>query len=123
MTKAEAINRKTELESELKQVQGIIDKKPTPGERFMELIKGFTVLPKLKDRPRTIFFEKNGEIIAEYNPENGYLWIKYDGYWKVLEKEYGINYSEIQSVINEKVVQAYGLKGVTPIADCAISVT
>jgi hypothetical protein len=122
MTKAEAQQRKSELEAELKTVQEIIDSKPTPGERFMQLVDGLEILPKKKQWPNYLFFAKNGEIWFELNQKNNNLWCRYETVWRVFETEFGINYNEIQIIIQEQVEQAYGLKGITPLYEVAAGV-
>jgi hypothetical protein len=91
-----------------------MESKPTPEERFMQLVDGLEILPKKEKWPDSLFFAKNGEIWFEWDQKNNYLWCRYDTVWRVFETEFGLNYDEIQSIIKEQVEQAYGLKGVTP---------
>lgn len=62
--------------------------------------------------PDYIFFMKDGEVIFDYNKENGSLYISYDKIWSFLQSFFGLKYEEIQDLTKEWVEEHYKL-GVT----------
>ena len=65
--------------------------------------------------PNFIFFMKDGEVIFEYNKENGYVYISYDRIWSFLSSFFGLKYKEIQDLTKEWVEEHYKLMVTTTI--------
>ena len=89
-------------------------KRPTPAERFWQLCKGLTIKIDKEGYPDSVFFFKDDECQFEYDTANGHLWCRYSSIWSVFEKEYSMEYSEIQSLIKIQVEEHFKCKGVTP---------
>ena len=67
---------------------------------------------KTKKYPDYIFFMKDGEVVFDYNIENGNVFISYDKIWSILENFFGFKYKEMQDLTKEWVEEHYKL-GVT----------
>ena len=63
--------------------------------------------------PGFIFFMKDGEVIFDYNKENGYVYISYEHIWSFLESFFGLEYEEIQDLTKEWVEEHYKLSVTT----------
>ena len=69
------------------------------------------VLYKDVKYPDSMFYmKKTGKCILEYNTKNDNLYVKYYGFWSVLQKEYSMEYSDIQLVVKTMVEEAFKLK-------------
>lgn len=102
-----------QIDAEIKKNQPA--SKPTPEERFWQLCNGLEIKIDLEKYPNTIFFFKGEDLWFEYEAETGYLWCRYLYVWSVFEKEYGMNYSKIKSLIKKQVENHFKCKEVTPI--------
>lgn len=84
MTKQEAIQRKSEIEKKLPELDKIINASDiTLEERFWQLMNGCVIYTE-KQSPRSIFWMKNGEVWFEL--ENSTLWCSWGNVWRVFEK-------------------------------------
>src|SRR5574338_1170143 len=105
MNKQEALKRLSAIENEGEKLRKLINapEKPTPEERFWQRCDGLTIKIDREKFPYSVFFFKNDELQFEYHTKNGYLWCLYSSIWSVFEKEDGMKYSEIQSLIKTQV--------------------
>ena len=55
-----------------------------------------------------------GEFIFEQDEKNDTLWVRYYGFWSVLEDEYSLNIDDIQVIIKGMVETAYKMRVGTP---------
>ena len=80
---------------------------------FLELMEGMErkVHP---DYPHRTLWYKNNEWYFEQNEKNGYLQCQIDRVWSVFEREYGGNYTEIQTIIKSLMERHYNLRDLTP---------
>ena len=62
--------------------------------------------------PDYIFFMKDGEVVFDYNKENGYVAVSYEKIWSFLESFFGLEYEEIQDLTKDWVEEHYKV-GVT----------
>ena len=85
----------------------------TPEEFFLEVIKDIKIRPQTK-YPDSIFWEKDGEIIFQQDLKNMVLWVKYNTIWKIFDKVFCMEYSEIQELIKSMVEEHLNWKGFTP---------
>lgn len=70
----------------------------TPAEKFvLKTIKG--VKPKEPDKIGNIVWYKDGIFLFKQEFKHGVLRVNYKPIWSVLEKQYGLNSSEIQQLI------------------------
>jgi hypothetical protein len=85
---------------------------------IIEFIKGkVSNLTEYKDRkyPDSLFFmNSEGKWILEQNGKNESLWVRYEGFWEVLEIKYQLNYSDIQLIIHGMVELTFKRKVYTP---------
>lgn len=117
MNKQEAQQRIDTLRSEIDKLEKIINTPgKTAGERFWELVSGTTVRFNFETYPNRIFGFRDDEYVWEYDFKNNYLWLRYSTVWSVLEKEYDLDYSEIQSIVKNEVEEHFKRKGVTPLS-------
>ena len=79
------------------------------------------ILDKIKDL--TLFIDEDGchnymnskdEWIFEQDEKNDRLYVKYDGFWSVLEKKYSLNRDDIQDIIKGMVETTYKMRVGTP---------
>lgn len=87
--------------------------KPTPEQRFAELIQGLEIKTDLENYPDSIFYFRGNEYWAEYDSKNNYFWLSYSKMWSVFEKKYGLNYEQVKELIGKKVEEHFKRKGVT----------
>src|SRR5690606_25545245 len=96
--------RKAELEAELAKINEELSKKLTPEERFREIVRSINQpFVSLDDWPGYIFFFRDGEFIMYYIPKTGYLVCSDKHLWSVFDKEYGMEYDDIQTMIKVQV--------------------
>ena len=67
---------------------------------------------KSSDYPDSIFWIKNGEIIAEIN-NTKYFWVE-SQIWKTISSMFSLEYSETQQVIKDWMEENYKLERLTP---------
>ena len=79
------------------------------------------VLDKIKDL--TLFIDEDGchnymnskgEFIFQQDEKNDRLCIRYQGFWKVLERKYELNRDDIHDIIKGMVETTYKMKVGTP---------
>ena len=84
---------------------------------FKELFDGMYTMEH-EDYPKSILFVKkiNDKVIVymEQDPKNGWLWCSYGLIWLFFKDEIGLEYKDIQVLINERVEKAFNLKVGTP---------
>ena len=85
----------------------------TPEEFFLYMIDGMKIKKQTK-YPDSIFWEKNGKIIFEQDLKNNDLWVDYNSIWKILEKIFGFDNTEIDVFIEYWVEEYLDWKGLTP---------
>ena len=96
--------------------------------KFSELEQGIIDLfnDKLSDlvvfvdesRPDEINYMKpDGTFIMQQDNKHDKLWIRYDGFWNVLESKFDMEYTEIQNLIQAMVERTFKLKVSTPSPD------
>lgn len=80
------------------------EKKPTPEERFWEILKGCVVETSEK-YPRSTFLLKDGKFFFEFEKDT--LWCSWNNVWSVFEKEFNMSYNDIQNLINIQVEEHF----------------
>ena len=69
-----------------------------------------------ESRPLEINYKKpDGSCIMQQDNKNGLLWVKYEGFWEVLECEFSTEYTDIQNLIQAMVERAFKHKVSTPV--------
>ena len=63
--------------------------------------------------PKSIFWVKDGEVIAEINKIAGYFWVV-PQIWNIISSMLSLGYSETQQVIKDWLEEHYKLGGLTP---------
>ena len=112
MTKQQAIQRKSEIEKELPELDKIINAPDiTPEERFWQIMNGCVIYEE-KENTNSVFYMKEGKVFFEL--ECSILWCRYDSVWSVFESEYSMSYNNIQSFIKNQVENRFKMQGVTP---------
>jgi len=119
MNKQSALDRLTAIENEAAELRKIIDapEKPTPEEIFWQLCEGLTLKIDKEKYPNSTFLFKDDKYFFEYDSKNRNLWCSYKHIWGVFEKEYSMQYSDIQSLIKLLVEEHFKCKGITPLLD------
>ena len=64
--------------------------------------------------PDSIFWVKDGEVIAEIDKNSGYFWIDYQ-IWDTISSMFSMEYNEIQRVMKDWLEEHYKLGGLTPV--------
>jgi len=63
--------------------------------------------------PNSIFWIKDGEVIAEINKNSGYFWVDYQ-IWNTISSMFSMEYNETQRVMKDWLEEHYNLGGLTP---------
>ena len=63
--------------------------------------------------PNSIFWIKDGEVIAEIDKNSGYFWIDYQ-IWDTISSMFSMEYNEIQRVMKDWLEEHNKLGGLTP---------
>ena len=84
----------------------------TPAERWLlETIEGCE--PE-KQSNGDVDWYKDGYWLFQQDFKNGWLWVSYSIIWKVLEEEFGLNYSETQELIKNVMYDYTNNGSLTP---------
>ncbi len=93
----------------------------TPAKWFQTEILNKLTIATTRDRPNSIFYKLNNEIVMEYYNEagrqelnNGSIYVKYFGIWSIFESRFGLNYGRIQGLIKGMVEEHYKFRYLTP---------
>ena len=70
---------------------------------------------RVTDKNTTEYINKEGKHIFELEIENKSFWVKYSLVWAVFENRYTLKYSDIQHIIKTWLLEAFKLRGVTPL--------
>jgi hypothetical protein len=106
---------------QLQQIDAEVKKqpKPTPEQRFKELIAGIDVSRPTVDfekYPYSIFWlDKAGNYFFEYDFKNEHFWCSQERIWRVFKTEFGMKYNDTQASLIIQVEQHFKLKGVAPL--------
>jgi hypothetical protein len=68
---------------------------------------------RTKNKPNSIFWVKDGEVIAEINENLGYFLVE-PQIWNTISSMFSLKYSETQQVIKDRLGEHYKLGGLTP---------
>ncbi len=94
--------------------------KVTKEERFKELIDclytgDYPVKITLDGSFKRIeFYNSKGDWLFDYNQRNGYTWIRWSLIWSVFEKEYDMEYDEIELFMKDMLLTHLKIKETTP---------
>ncbi len=64
--------------------------------------------------PNSIFYIKNGQVVMEQDLKNKNFYFHYDEIWSFFESFFGIEYSEIQQLMEVWLEETLNLEGYTP---------
>jgi hypothetical protein len=87
------------------------EKKPSPEQRFIEIIKGL-VIDKDEEYSNSTFYFKDEKYFFELEKDT--LWCSYDNVWSIFYKEYQMDYYSVQAFLRNQVEEHFKMKGVTP---------
>jgi len=93
-------------------LSGLITSIPDSPEDFFNKMKDGCI--KMYESEYIIYWGKNGIKLFIQDFKNGRLWVNYKYVWSVLEKFYGLNYTETQSLIKDLLLEDTNWKGLTP---------
>ena len=88
-----------------------------PMEPGMEFLKdNFDDLKKVIKDDKTYYVDSERKPLFMYyqDLDIGVVWVDYNRIWSVLEKDFGLKYSEIQGLIEDWLGETYKLRGLTP---------
>lgn len=106
----------TLTEEQLSKIKAQTEKK-SPEERFLELIAGIEINKPIVDfekYPNSLFwFNKEGQMLFEYDFKNDILGCDYSPVWLVFYNEYNFNCDKTQAFIKTQVEKNFKLKGIT----------
>ena len=86
-------------------------------ERFMEITKDLKIIKcdvYNEDGLEFIYHNKDGEWIFYQDAKNGEFWANYKRYWEILEREFRLEYEEIQELTKLLVEEALNREVTTP---------
>ena len=64
--------------------------------------------------PNSVFFRKNGKVVMQQGKESKYFWFDYDEIWSFFKSFFGMEYHQIQEVLNYWLEDTLKLEGYTP---------
>lgn len=103
---AKAANIRKQIES--------LKEKPTPEQRFIELMLQTNSLKIDKKKyPHSLFGFKDSMLLWEYQAKNKVLLLSYSLIWQILETEYSLHYSQTQLLVKSVVEQHFKSKDLT----------
>jgi len=87
-------------------------------ERFMEITKDLKIINcdvYNEDGLEFIYHNKDGEWIFYQDAKNEEFWANYKRYWEILEREFDMEYEEIQALTKLLVEEALNREVTTPL--------
>jgi hypothetical protein len=64
--------------------------------------------------PNSVFFRKNGKVVMMEDKKSKFFWFDYDKIWSFFESFFGMEYQQIQDVLNYWLEETLKLEGYTP---------
>tara|TARA_R110000803_G_scaffold4416_6_gene14883 strand:+ start:2876 stop:3220 length:345 start_codon:yes stop_codon:yes gene_type:complete len=109
------MNIKKIIKEEIKDFDWTKDIEPMKPE--MEFMKdNFGNLMVVTKGDKTYYVDSEQKPLFQYKQdlENGLVYIHYHRIWSVLEKDFGLNRTEIKGLIKRWLDETYNLRGLTP---------
>jgi hypothetical protein len=78
---------------------------------LLSLMKGLESKQDRKNYPNSVFWMKDGTYMVEYDEKEKYFWCSYLQVWSVFEKEFGMEFYEIQSFCRGLMEQHFKRRG------------
>ena len=109
--------RKSDKSTDEKLVFELVEENDVEKEKRKFL---FDIFNKMKVRvdpscPGHVYYDVDGvETVFEQDFKNNRFWVSYNHIWSVFETRFSMNYSEIQSFINNMVEETLNWRGLTP---------
>ena len=95
-------------------MQKLKQQRATPAEKFvLDTIK--SAKASKPDECGDVRWDKDGKGLFKQVFKFGYLWVSYKIIWLVLEKEYGLDYNEIQQLIRNVMYKYTNNGQLTPV--------
>ena len=113
MNKEKALERLTALENEAKELRSIIDA-PEKISAEQWLLNYLSEPFEVKLTQGYITYYRDGQWVFQQDLKNKILWCYYHEVWRIFEKEYSMNYQDIQALHNKLVGKALNCEGFTP---------
>ena len=109
---------KDEARLKIIELQKFIDtpEKPTANEWLEKFIQIPFDKVEVNIKNQIITYYRNGQWLFQKDLKNESLWCYYYEVWQFFEKEYGMNYKEIQALIKDVVGSAFNCRDATPLA-------
>jgi hypothetical protein len=82
---------------------------------FLKLYSDLEVVQSEQRPNRMLYRFENGNNMMVYDKKNGYVYIHIGLIWSFFEEGIGLNYDEIQGIMEKWLDDVYNLRGVTPI--------
>ena len=64
--------------------------------------------------PNSVFFRKNGKVVMMEDKKSKFFWFDYDKIWSFFESFFGMEYQQIEDVLNYWLEDTLKLEGYTP---------
>ena len=83
----------------------------------LSILNQFNDLTPVEKDDKIFYIDKDGLPLFYYysNEKNGYVYIDYDRIWKFFEVIIGIEYDEIQTIINNWLEETYNIIDLIPL--------
>jgi len=85
---------------------------------FMDIFNKLVIKYDKKQYPDSIFFFNDDICYMELYTKTNDLYCHYKHIWSVFEREYSMEYDDIQAIIKSQVEQHFKMKPITPKIDC-----
>ena len=110
--------KKEEILKKIEELKAFIDTPDKPTAK--EWLKAFIQKPfdkvLVNIESKTITYYRNGQWLFQQDLKNRYLRCYYPIVWQFFEREYDMDYEQIQELHSDVVVEALNCKGLTPLS-------
>ena len=77
---------------------------------FNDSLKDLVIFIDESSPERINYMKPDGIFIIQHDNTNDRLWVRNDGFWNVLESDFGLTYTDIQILVKYMVERALKLK-------------
>ena len=82
-----------------------------------EKLSNLTIFVDESNPSKINYMKSDGSCIMQHNTKSDIFWVRYEGFWNVLESLYSPYYSEIQNLLKCVLEKDFKLKVSAPIID------
>jgi len=86
-------------------------------QKFISIFEEYQICLLSNKNPKdwVLYYNKEGKCLIKHNKKNNITWIRYIYIWSIFEKEYNMNYEDIQSFMKDQLLKHFKIMGTTPL--------